>query len=208
MEPAVPHLIAVPFHDGLPEVDRGRGPGALLAAAGIAAAETIAAPDPGEPEAARVFTIAARLAERVRGARAAGAFPLVLAGDCNSCLGTVAGCGTDGRLARSRVRVVPGGPWSEARAPDVLDGLRRECSRVYPAHRPGRTRPARGVANRYSAPGGLGTAQLLRAIALVADRFEIAAAAITAYEPAADTDGRMARTAGRVLAALMGLGPR
>lgn len=271
MRPSAAHVIAVPFHDGVPEVDRGLGPGALLAAAGIEAAETIAAPDPGEPEAARIFIIAARLAERVRSARADGAFPIVLAGDCNSCLGTVAGCGADGlgvvwfdahadfdtpddshsgsldamglavltghgwdslratvpglapiderhvallgvrdlepgqreRLGASRARVVPGDPWSEAAAPEVLDRLREQRSRVYLHIDLDALDPREGVANRYSAPGGLTTAQLLRAIASVAERFEIAAAAMTAYEPAADVDGRMARAATRVLAALM-----
>ena len=39
-------VIAVPFHDGRLEFDRGRGPGELLAAAGIEDAETIPPPDP------------------------------------------------------------------------------------------------------------------------------------------------------------------
>jgi arginase len=59
-------IIAVPFHDGVPDFDRGRGPSSLLAAAGADAAETIEPPDPAAPEAARVFAIAAKLADRVR----------------------------------------------------------------------------------------------------------------------------------------------
>jgi len=108
MEREAPRLIAVPFHDGLMEVDRGRGPGAILDAAGRRTPDagrrtpdagrrtpgTIAPPGPAEP--ARVFAVATRLAERVREVRAGGGFPVVLAGDCNSCLGTVAGCGPDG----------------------------------------------------------------------------------------------------------------
>ena len=189
--PAATRLIAVPFHDGLLDVDRGRGPGALLAAAGLTAADVVVAPDPAAPEAARVFAVAARLARLVRSARAAGARPVVLAGDCNSCVGTVAGCadgalgavwldahpdfdtpedspsgsldamalalltgrgwgglratvpglapigeeqvvllgvrdfepGQSERLARSRVRVVAGDAWSEARADEALDDL-------------------------------------------------------------------------------------
>jgi arginase len=268
-----PRVIAVPFHDGLAEFDRGRGPGALLAAAGIDAAESIAAPDPDAPEAARVFTVACRLAERVRIACDEGAFPLVLAGDCNSCLGTVAGCKADGlgavwldahadfdtpadsasgsldamglamltgqgwdalratvpglapidvrdvallgvrdlepaqreRLARSRLRVVRGGPWADARLGEELDDLRRRVGRVYLHVDLDVLDPSEGIANSYSAAGGLSVPQLLDTIALVADRFEVAAAAITAYEPAADADGRMARTATRVLSALMAL---
>ena len=62
--------------------------------------------------------------------------------------------------------------------------------------------PSEGIANRYSADGGLSLEQVLRTVAAVADRFDIVAAAVTAYEPAADTDGRMAATAARVLGAV------
>jgi arginase len=98
-------LIASPYHDGLESVDRGRGPTRLLDAARASAAlaaverpvsvEIIGPVDPASPEVARVFALNRRLGERVQSAVADGAFPLVLAGDCNSCLGTVAGCGTD-----------------------------------------------------------------------------------------------------------------
>jgi hypothetical protein len=93
VEGCAPRLIAVPFHDGLPEVDRGRGPSALLAAAGIAADETIAPPDPGAPEAARVFAIAVELADGVRSAHAGGALPIVPAGDCAVGADVAAGAG-------------------------------------------------------------------------------------------------------------------
>jgi arginase len=265
-------VIAVPFHDGRLEFDRGRGPGELLAAAGIEDAETIPPPDPVAPEAARVFAIAAELAGRVRAARAAGAAPVVVAGDCDSCLGTVGGCGTEGlgvvwfdahadfdtphdslsgsldamglavltghgwdalratvpglapideedvvllavrdlepyqreRLARSRLRVVGGGAAEpfEGRVEPALDGLRERVSRVYLHVDLDALDPGEGIANRYAAPGGLTLDQLLWGISLVADRFEIAAAAITAYEPAADADGRMLRAATRVLDAV------
>jgi arginase len=98
-------LIASPYHDGLESVDRGRGPTRLLDAARASGAlaaverpvsvEIIGPVDPASPEVARVFALNRRLGERVQSAVADGAFPLVLAGDCNSCLGTVAGCGTD-----------------------------------------------------------------------------------------------------------------
>jgi arginase len=99
-------LIASPYHDGLEGVDRGRGPSHLLdcaRASGVLDAlgrpvsvEIVGPVDPATPEAARLFALSSRLAERVRSAVADGAFPIVLAGDCNSCLGTVAGCGTNG----------------------------------------------------------------------------------------------------------------
>lgn len=273
MADSAPRLIAVPVHDGLPEVDRGRGPGAVLAAAGLSASETIAPPDPRAPEAARVFAVAARLAERVRAARVDGAFPLVLAGDCNSCLGTVAGCDTEGlgvlwfdahtdfdtpadsasgsldamglalvtghgwdslrgtvpglepieernvaligvrdfepgqdeRLARSRIRVLRGNAWSDDNVREVLEDLHRRVGRVYLHIDLDALDPSEGVANAYSAPHGLSLEQLLRTVALVAERFEIGAAAITAYDPEADTDGRMAQAAVRLLAAMHAL---
>jgi arginase len=99
-------LIASPYHDGLEGVDRGRGPTRLLdiahASGKIAAlrrpvsVEIVGPVDPAVPEAARVFEVGRRLADRVRGALAGDAFPLVLAGDCNSSLGTVGACGVDG----------------------------------------------------------------------------------------------------------------
>jgi arginase len=47
-------------------------------------------------EIARVFELDRRLAARVHTAIAEDAFPLVLAGNCNSCLGTVAGASAGG----------------------------------------------------------------------------------------------------------------
>jgi arginase len=99
-------LIASPYHDGLESVDRGRGPTRLLAAARASGAlaalkrplsvEIVGAVDPASPEVARVFALNKRLAERVQSAVADSAFPVVLAGDCNSCLGTVPAAGPTG----------------------------------------------------------------------------------------------------------------
>jgi arginase len=99
-------LIAWPYHAGLRDVSMGLG-GSVLAAdeelrAGLAAAdlsvtvETIPPVDESLPEIARVFELDRRLARRVAAACVRGAFPLVLAGNCCSCLGTVAGAGADG----------------------------------------------------------------------------------------------------------------
>jgi arginase len=49
--------------------------------------------DESDPETARVIELIRRLAEHVRKAVTQGVFPLVLAGNCNSCLGTTAGAG-------------------------------------------------------------------------------------------------------------------
>jgi arginase len=99
-------LIVSPYHDGLQSVDRGRGPtrlldvarasGALAALEHPVSVETVGPIDATSPEAARVFALSRRLAMHVRDAVEDGAVPVVLAGDCNSCLGTVAGCGAEG----------------------------------------------------------------------------------------------------------------
>jgi arginase len=99
-------LIAWPYHAGLRDVSMGLGANALAAdhelRAGLAAAdlsvtvETIPPVDESLPEVARIFELDRRLARRVATACARGAFPLVLGGNCISCLGTVAGAGADG----------------------------------------------------------------------------------------------------------------
>jgi arginase len=273
-------LIASPYHDGLESVDRGRGPTRLLDAArasgALAAPERpvsveIAGPvDPASPEVARVFALSRRLAERVRSAITDGAFPVVLAGDCNSCLGTVAGCGTNGlgvvwfdahadfdspedsrsgsldgmglailtgrgwqamretvpglapidedhvvlaavrdldpaqrdRLRGSRIRSLEGNNFSQADFRVALDDLHDRAGRVYLHIDLDSLDPSEGIANQYSAPGGLTCVQLLAGVADVFDRFDVVAASITAYNPDSDTDGGMAATATRLLAAV------
>jgi arginase len=273
-------LIALPYHDGLAGVDRGRGPARLLTVAdssGVLAAfeppasvEIVDPVDPADPEAARVFELNRRLARHVRAAVADGAFPVVLAGDCNSCLGTVAGCGTDDlgvvwfdahadfdspedtrsgsldgmglamltgrgwgalretvpglahvdeghvvlvavrdlepaqheRLRASRIHSLEGNAFSDEALASALDDLSDRVGRVYLHIDLDSLDPSEGTANQYGAAGGLSSGQLLFAVAAVFDRFEVAAASITAYNPESDTDGRMASTATRLLAAV------
>jgi arginase len=273
-------VIASPHHDGLQDVDRGRGPGRLLEAGGLpealarpgrpASLRVVGPAEPSVPEAARVFAVARGVAGHVRDALAESAFPLVLAGDCNSCLGTVAGAGADGlgvvwldahadfdtpedsrsgsldamglamltgrgwpalratvpglaavgerdvvlaavrdlephqreRLRASAIAALPAEVFSAAGLAAALDDLRGRVGRVYLHVDLDALDPAEGVANRYAAPGGLTAEQVVAAFDAVRDRFEVAAAAVTAYEPAADADGRMAATAVRLIGAL------
>ena len=58
--------------------------------------EEIEPVDESDPEIARTIELIRRLAGRVQHAVTEGAFPLVLAGNCNSALGTTAGIGTEG----------------------------------------------------------------------------------------------------------------
>ena len=258
-------LISVPYHLGAPAVGMGRGPTALLERHGFAGAlgddvevAVVDAPDASRPEIARIFELARALSGLVRGARADGRLPLVLAGNCNSCLGTVAGLESDrlgvvwfdahadfdtpednesgfldvmalstltgacwralrssipgfrevaeahvilvgardlepyqrARLEASRIRVVRSGPLEPA-----LDELRERTRDVYLHVDLDVLDPSEGRANEYAAPGGLSVAELEAALRLIGARFDVAAAAITAYDPACDPDGAIANAA-------------
>jgi arginase len=271
-------LICHPFHNGLEGVDMGAGPLRLLADPDIPAelraqgwavhSETVEAPEAGDPEIVRIAEADRRLAQRVRTAAAEAAFPLVLAGNCNSCLGTAAGLdpraaplgvvwfdahadfdtpdrslgffdgmglailtgngwellrGTiDGfgpvderdvvlagvrdleehqraPLEASAVQVVPGRAATGPAYADAVDALRQRVPRAYLHVDLDVLDPSEGRANRFAADGGLTVRELERAIELAFERLEVAAAAITAYDPALDTDGRMARAASDVI---------
>jgi arginase len=249
----------------------GAGPLSLAADPGElpAATERIAAPDPRDPEIVRVVEADRRLARCVRSAAGGGAFPLVLAGNCNSCLGTVAGLdpasaaigvvwfdahpdfdtpdrslgffdgmglavltGNGWELLRSTIpgfapvaerdvvligvrdvephqrapldesdlTVLPGSAFTPADLSGALDALRLRVSRVYLHVDLDVLDPSEGRANPFAADGGLSLTQLENAVELVFARFQVAAAALTAYDPGVDEDGRMARSARRVLA--------
>jgi arginase len=268
-------LISHPFHNGLEGVDMGAGPLRLLADAGISAvlhaqgwvveSETVETPDAADPEIVRIAEADRRLARLVRAAVAEGAFPLVLAGNCNSCLGTAAGLGHEGAeplgvvwfdahadfdtperslgffdgmglailtgngwellrgtidgfapvderdvvlagvrdleehqrrpLEASALQVVPGRAASGPAYAVALDGLRQRVRRVYLHVDLDVLDPSGGRANRFAADGGLTVRELERATRLAFEQFHVAAAAITAYDPALDEDGRMARAA-------------
>ncbi|HEY0116915.1 MAG TPA: arginase family protein [Allosphingosinicella sp.] len=94
------HVIAVPFHAGAYNLRVGAGPTRLLddglvdqlrQAGHDTRAEFVAPVEEFEGEIGRTFEVKRRVAEAVRAARAAGAFPLVLAGNCNVEVGVSAG---------------------------------------------------------------------------------------------------------------------
>jgi arginase len=275
MAPGPLQLIAWPYHAGLRDVSMGLGASFLAADDGFRSAleaggrplsaELVPPADESLPEVARIFELARRLARRVAAARAGGAFPFVLGGNCCSCLGTVAGAGPDGlgvvwldahadfdttddnlsgftdvmglailtgtgwralratipgfapireadvvlgavrdlepyqrvRLEASALRIVPGRLDPEALATE-LDALAGSVRRVYLHVDLDALDAGVGRANPYAAPGGPGLDDLLRAIDAVGERFELAAAALTAYDPRVDHDGAVAGAARRI----------
>ena len=136
-------------------------PAGLRAEGWVVESKTIETPEASDPEIVHIARANRSLARVVRAAVAEGAFPLVLAGNCNSL-----------RERRPRIYLHVD--------PDVLD-------------------PSEGRANRFAADGGLTVAELEAALELAFEAFQVGAAAITAYDPALDADGRMAAAASRVI---------
>ena len=272
-------LIAWPFHNGLQDVSMGAGATRLagdeLLQAGIEAAGWTVSHDRVEPveesdaEIARVIELVRRLQARVRLAVDEGALPLVLAGNCNSALGTVAGVGTQQlgvvwfdahadfddpdentsgffdvmglamltgrgwralratipnraqipesnvllagvrdlepyqrrRLGSSRVLVAPGSIEPDRFASALAD-LSSRVSRVYLHVDLDALDISQARANEYAAAGGPSLARLLECVALVCQRLTVAAAAITAFDPSLDADGRTLAAARQLAGAI------
>jgi arginase len=95
-------------------------------------------------------------------------------------------------LERSRVRLLAP---DEARGgdalTDALDALAQRVGHIYLHVDLDVHDPAEGAANAFAAPGGLTADEVRRVVREAAARIPIAAAAITAYDPEADEDGRM-----------------
>lgn len=107
-------VLVVPYDSGLPDVRMGAGPRELIRAgmvADLGAGATVSEYRPSDDnfrgEVASAFDIQRWLATRVSTCRERGAFPLVLAGNCMSAVGTFAGL-------RSRSRKIPGVCWFDA----------------------------------------------------------------------------------------------
>lgn len=98
-------LLAVPYDSGMRGVRMGAGPeflieqgitGALERDGHSITVEHIVLPDDFFPsEVSSAFELGRRLAQSVSAATSSGEFPLVLAGNCSSCLGTIGGIGSD-----------------------------------------------------------------------------------------------------------------
>lgn len=64
--------------------------------------------------------------------------------------------------------------------------------------------PSEGRANRYAAPGGLMAAEVERIVAALGGRVAIAAAALTAYDPRQDPEGRIPPLAAAIASRIAG----
>lgn len=233
-------------------------------------------PDEGRAEIRTAFELMAGLADAVRTARAAGRFPLVLAGNCNTAVGTLGGLSaedvpavlwfdahgdfntpettTTGFLDGMGLAMLTGDCWREltrsvpgfqaipertgcllgARDLDPLEAkaLARSSLRVLrpeeltqgldnTLREPGRL--ARGAyvhvdldvldstegrVSKYEVPGGLSAATLIEAVTSIGRHLPIHAAALTAYDPSYDIDGRVRTVAGHIAIALLAAASR
>jgi arginase len=247
-------LIQVPYYLGREHADLSRGPSKLAAAIG---GETVVV-DPPRPdvlpnEIAESFAVIRAVASIVRETVEEGRFPLVLAVNCFTSLGTVAGLGrpvgvvwfdahgdfhtpdttTSGFLDGMGLAMLLGDGWRELR--NTVEGLRpvpaehallvgardidpTEQDRV--AASPLRRADAKTLddaleelshevdavyvhldldvidlsvarANALSVAGGFDAGELEQALTAISTRFEIAAAAMTAYDPSVDPKSRI-----------------
>src|SRR5205085_9490860 len=78
------------------------------------------------------------------------------------------------------------------RLPDALAQLTRRTKQLYVHLDADVLDESEGAANSYACAGGLTKQELNHALRLIADTGSIAAASITSYDPAADTEGRIA----------------
>jgi len=95
-------------------------------------------------------------------------------------------------LERSRVLVAgPASVRSRGAVAERLDALASRVEGVYLHVDLDVHDPAEGRANAFAAPGGLSADEVRELVGEVAARIPITAAAITAYDPSCDEDGRM-----------------
>jgi len=128
-------LITVPYDSAHRDVRMGAGPGYLLRSGlverlearghGVRVTEVAAAPDDFPAEVGTAFELQRRLAAVVREAVDAAELPVVLAGNCNTAVGTVAGLGPRGTGAREVVWLDAHGDFNtpETTIGGFLDGM-------------------------------------------------------------------------------------
>lgn len=103
------------------------------------------------------------------------------------------------RLDASAVEVVRP-PDARERVAPALDQLREWVADAYLHLDLDVLDPSEGRANEYAAPSGLAAQDVERIVDAVGDRLAIRGAAVTAYDPAVDPEGRIANTAVKLVA--------
>ena len=252
-------LIQVPYYLGQRDVVLGLGPGPLAEAIG-GESVVVEREEPFRNEVGASFDLIRGVARAVRETIAAGRFPLVLAGNCYTSLGTVAGIGREvgvvwfdahgdfntpettptGFFDGFGLAMLTGSGWETLR--ETVDGirtvpernvvlagardldpreqerlaaaevLRADASTLDAALADLRTRvdavyvhvdfdvldPSEGIANELAVEDGFTAAELEHAFDSISARFEIPAAAFTAYDPRFDEAGRVPPIAARL----------
>jgi arginase len=251
-------LIQVPWYLGREHPELSLGPGVLAEAIGGETA-VVSGPEPRPVpnEIADSFEVIRSVRTAVDEAVKDGRFPLVLAVNCFTSLGTVGGVGRDvgvvwfdahgdfhtpdstptGFLDGMGLAMLTGDGWGEMRAglrtvpaenallvagrdlepteierveaselrradantlEDALDELSARVDAVYVHIDLDVIDPSVARANVLSVEGGPDTEQLEQALEAISNRLEIAAAALTAYDPSQDRENRVPGIATRL----------
>ncbi len=279
-------LLLVPYDSGRRDWRMGAGPERLISAGlvprlnalGHAVECSVVVPESDAPlaEIATAFELMRLLAVRVRTSLAAGRFPLVLSGNCNTASGTLAGLTplsravfwfdahadlntpettrsgfldgmalatalgwcwrqmTDAvpgfeavpetavlllgardfdppeteRLSRSAVRVLPPKPLRVSRLAHELRSLRPTVEAGYVHCDLDVLDPSHGQANPFPVPSGLSVTEVEGAVAAIGQAIPIRAAALAAYAPEYDVDGRVAEAAIRIAQSILAAAAR
>jgi arginase len=273
-------LLAVPYDSGNYRARMGAGPEALLDAGleralrenGHRVHTKVAeqADDSWHAEIQTSFELMRMVSAAVRDARESGRLPIVLAGNCNTAVGTLAGLGagvgvawfdahgdfntpettTSGFLDGTAVAIITGRCWKQltvtipgfqpiadervcligTRDVDSLEGrLLAESNVDVIEPRKIRSDLARSLnsigqhvdrmyvhldldvldaevaaANSFAVTGGLTIEDVEYALSQIAQNFQIAGVTLSAYDPAADTDGAAADAAIRIICTAAG----
>lgn len=273
-------LITVPYDSGHRGKRMGAGPEYFLSQSvdeilrregWTINVQTVEAQRPFRGEIATAFELCQSLAMLVRRAQEQGTFPLILSGNCNSCLGTLSGIDpstvgiiwfdahgdfntpettTGGFLDGMGLATATGHCWTSlaktipgfAAVPDdqvllvgvrqldlgeqtlleqsrvlqvraeqirafglqesltqPLEELRARVQRVYVHIDLDVLDPQVGQANSYAEPNGLMLHEMEQAITLIAQRFVVAASALTAYDPNCDPEGKIFRAGAQLM---------
>ena len=278
------HALVVPYDSGFRGLRMGAGPERLLGSGildGLRAAraevtvETFeASPDTLRGEISSAIEIGQWLAKHVAAARREGALALILAGNCMTSVGTVAGlqarsrrvpgvCWFDshadfntpettvsgfldgmalatltGRCWKKLIENVPdfrpipdeqillfgvrNSEWLERKAlesseihwmkahgdaplaTEELSALRDRFGEVYLHVDLDVLDESEGRVNRYSSKGGLSGARLIQLVHEIGASFHVGAAALTAYDPSCDVEGRIPAIARKIVETIAG----